>query len=111
MTAGVDQAVVNAIAAWAEQHWQIRSVHFFGSRVRGNPRPESDLDIAIELVFDEADSALGHWMFLRSEWATDLSMLVDHVLDLQWMHKQATPNVCAAVNHADAQVFVRGPRN
>ena len=107
MSAGVKQATINAVEGWAEKQWQIRSVHFFGSRVRGNDCSNSDLDIAIELVFDDADGALGQWMFLLPIWTGDLSVLLDHVLDLQWLHEQATPTIGSAVKEAGAPVFVR----
>ena len=107
MSPGIQQTTVNAVAAWAEKQWEIRSVHFFGSRVRGNDGPTSDLDIAVELVFDDADSALGQWMFLKPIWIGDLSSLIEHIVDLQWLHRLATPIVCAAVKESGVRVFDR----
>jgi hypothetical protein len=41
-----DTAVVEALCAWAERTPEVQRVYVFGSRARGDFRPDSDLDIA-----------------------------------------------------------------
>lgn len=69
------------VAAWASEHPAIQQVWVFGSRVRGNARPHSDLDVAV---------ALGESAFLEgSLFEDDLFWLslqsgLPMTLDLQW---------------------------
>jgi hypothetical protein len=53
--------VVNALAVWAADFDAVETVYVFGSRVRGDDVPESDLDIAIELAEAPSDAAAEAW--------------------------------------------------
>jgi predicted nucleotidyltransferase len=43
------------VADWARAEPMVRKAYLFGSRVRGNARPDSDLDVAVELEIPESD--------------------------------------------------------
>ncbi len=43
-------SLANVIAQWADQRPAVEKVYIFGSHVRGDARPDSDLDIAIDFV-------------------------------------------------------------
>lgn len=45
----------NIIASWAQRLPFPVRVYLFGSRARGNPTAESDLDIAVEILCDDLD--------------------------------------------------------
>jgi hypothetical protein len=52
-------AVVPRLRVWAQGHANIRRVWLYGSRVRGTQRPDSDLDVAVEIdAVDEAAATL-----------------------------------------------------
>ena len=42
-------AVIPRLRVWAQGHPNIRRVWLYGSRVKGTQRPDSDLDIAIDI--------------------------------------------------------------
>ena len=44
------------VSSWAGRYKVIRRVYFYESRVRKEHRAESDLDIAIELIFPDPDT-------------------------------------------------------
>lgn len=52
---GLDERALRLIREVIERHPRIREARVFGSRAKGNYRPESDVDIAI---FGEVDSVL-----------------------------------------------------
>jgi predicted nucleotidyltransferase len=41
---------LNALRAWAAKNESIYQLWLFGSRVKGTSRPDSDIDIALELM-------------------------------------------------------------
>ena len=55
------KSLANVIAQWADQRPAIEQVYIFGSRVRGDARPDSDLDIAVEFVQNLTTEATSDW--------------------------------------------------
>jgi len=67
------------LAAWADKHPDILSLFVFGSRARGDARPDSDLDLAIEL--DESrETPLTVLVVNRAQWQQELSALTGLVV-------------------------------
>jgi predicted nucleotidyltransferase len=66
------------IAQWAERHPEIKRVYLYGSRARGDHHPDSDIDLAIEVIADQEDS-LGSWM----QWIQGCRNSPDLVLSAQ----------------------------
>ena len=54
------------ISAWAQATPYVRAVHLFGSKAKGNARPDSDVDLAVS-------AAGGHYTALAAEWEKHLS--------------------------------------
>jgi predicted nucleotidyltransferase len=52
---GLDDRALRLVRGVLERHVEIREARIFGSRAKGNYRPESDVDIAI---FGDVDSVL-----------------------------------------------------
>lgn len=60
----------SVVNKWASQYPEINKVYFFGSRVKGSHRPDSDLDIGITL--SESKITPGKFEHFSQEVAVDL---------------------------------------
>jgi uncharacterized protein len=92
------EEISRAISAWAGTKPLVKRVYVFGSRVRGDHRPESDIDIAVELdheQFDGADESggLATWMFETTGWKEELQQLFPVTVQLERYHPEQTPTV------------------
>ncbi len=67
------QLTVATLAAWAEKQ-PLKTVYVYGSRVRGDHRPDSDLDVAYDFASgpDITDTGMAEW---RHQQETDFSVL------------------------------------
>jgi predicted nucleotidyltransferase len=55
---GLDERALRLIRSVFEQHPNIREARVFGSRAKGNYRPESDVDIAVFGAIDNVEASL-----------------------------------------------------
>ena len=55
------KSLANMIAQWADQRPAVGQVYIFGSHVRGDARPDSDLDLAIDFVQNLTTEATSDW--------------------------------------------------
>jgi predicted nucleotidyltransferase len=74
---------VEIIQCWARNERLVKRVLIFGSRARGNYSPGSDLDIAIELPFSEANTNLANFQFEQDRWKSDLMKIIKLEVDVQ----------------------------
>ena len=49
--------IADIVARWAAQFDRLETVYIFGSRVRGDHRPDSDLDIALDFNYSGFSAA------------------------------------------------------
>lgn len=86
------------VSTWARGKPLVKRVYLFGSRVRGDNRPESDIDIAVELdpsAFRGADESggLATWMFEAQAWREELKQLIPMKIQLERYHPGQTPTI------------------
>lgn len=73
------RAIAEAIASWAESA-EVSRVYFFGSRVRGDHRPDSDIDLAIDLDDIGSTEAGGMWwMHVNATFFEDLKVRLNPI--------------------------------
>lgn len=60
--------LASATRAWAKDVPEIRAVLLFGSRAKGNPRPDSDWDICVVVDGDSGNTWYGIWCSKKKEW-------------------------------------------
>lgn len=93
------------VASWATQQRLIRRIFFFGSRVRDEHRPDSDLDIAFELIYPNMNTSAAHWAFESDAWVLALSSLLPWKLDLQLFNPQDTPTIANGIDRSSILVY------
>jgi predicted nucleotidyltransferase len=69
---------VRGLRAWAAANGNVRQLWLFGSRARGDARPDSDVDIALALMPPDGkhDWALGNCFALEVEWKQQIKTIV-----------------------------------
>lgn len=74
-----------AVVAWAQENGNVAELWLFGSRAKGLARPDSDLDLAVQLMPPNGnhDWAFGNYMALGDRWQADLAAIVGRHVSLQ----------------------------
>jgi predicted nucleotidyltransferase len=67
----VEAEWITVLQAWAEDEPLVEAVYLFGSRIRGDARPESDLDVAVQLRCQQEKIVL-KWMRNSERWLAHL---------------------------------------
>ena len=74
-TDSLPEPMIAALNEWAKQNPKIERVVVFGSRARGDARPDSDLDLAMRFV-PEVDSTLSELITHAAAWCAELTNLL-----------------------------------
>jgi predicted nucleotidyltransferase len=77
------------LVAWAATKPTIRALHVFGSYARGEARPDSDLDIAVE--FTAVDDDLAELIFNCASWKAELTALTGIIVKDIYLATDAPP--------------------
>lgn len=104
------EEIAKLLAQWARRHPLVMRVHIFGSRVRGDHRPDSDIDIAVELdptQFQGSDESGGRatWMFEKAAWKEELQALIPHKVQLERYHENQTPTVGRGLTQSSRLIY------
>ena len=77
--------LADLVARWASTQPIVSRAHLYGSRVHGTNGPNSDLDVAIEIIPLPGDiSPLATWIAEGRGLAESLASLLPCALDLEW---------------------------
>ena len=79
---------ISTLRGWASSQPLVGMLYAFGSRVRGTSRPDSDLDVAVELdptaaVGNSSIGQLDTWLGDTAHWKEQLTAATGVVIDLQ----------------------------
>jgi predicted nucleotidyltransferase len=90
--------IAKAISTWAEGKPLVKHVYIFGSRVRGDHRHDSDIDVAVELDPDafrgiDDSNGLATWMFETKGWKDELEQFIPLKVQLERFHPEQTPTI------------------
>lgn len=92
-----------AIREWAAQNPLIVAVHLFGSRVRGTARPDSDLDVAIDVGF--GDDAMQTWIIHKGGWEQELRAATQLQVNVDFYHATLAPHVHGYVEECGFEAY------
>ncbi|MFP5076594.1 nucleotidyltransferase domain-containing protein [Rhizobium sp. YIM 134829] len=94
-----------AIHEWAAQNPLVVAVHLFGSRIRGNARPDSDLDVAVDLGFGE-DVGVTWWIH-KDAWDAELSAATHLTVSVELYHARMNREVYGYVADCGFEAYRR----
>ncbi len=83
----------------------IGRVYIFGSRVRAIAGPDSDFDIALELIESDEDKALDIWVIESQIWNAELEGFLPWKVDLQFYHPKASPKIVKYVADSGGEIY------
>jgi len=91
------------LTKWGKQKPLVKIIYIFGSRARGDHRPDSDLDIALELDNNEVPSGdesggIATWMFEAEEWRKELAELIPLEIQLEHYEGKETPTIAKGLS-------------
>jgi len=81
------QALASIVTKWVDEVPGVPAVYLFGSRVRGDHRPDSDVDIRVYLRDWVTDSATAIWWLQQNQ--TDFSDLKAQLPGPLSIHREA----------------------
>lgn len=84
----IDDSLLQAVIVlrdWGAQKSFVRRLWVFGSRLKGAPRDDSDIDVALEIdPIGNDEIALTSWISSSAAWREELQEKLPHKLDLQF---------------------------
>lgn len=93
------------VAKWANEKCIVQNVRFFGSRTREKHNIDSDLDIAVTLIYSEPDVSLAYWFSVEDDWRNELSEIVRWKIDLQFYHPEFSQIVAKGIDRSSMFVY------
>ncbi|SDT24961.1 nucleotidyltransferase domain-containing protein [Pseudomonas chlororaphis] len=101
--------IANVVSAWAEKHKSISRVWLFGSRVRGDHRDDSDIDIAVEVIALNQDvDCYSVWREEKPKLLSSISSQLPMPVHLEWCGGQVeTPTIERGLLQSSLIVFER----
>jgi predicted nucleotidyltransferase len=117
------ETIKTILSEWATKNTFIKKLWIYGSRARNDYRPDSDLDIAIEIDGLRDETPYTSFFFDHSKWKNELQELINYKVHLAH-YNPYTPedlppedgNVVKSVAHSNILVYTRagsvgvGPR-
>jgi uncharacterized protein len=101
----IEERVVDSIVRWAAEIPELRRVWVSQSRAKGGHRPNSDVDIAVELEpVGDSEETLTRWLFHAERWESQLRRRIAAKIDLEWFDPDGSTRTIEA---AKALVYER----
>ena len=106
---GIESSVADSIARWAVENPEVRRVWVFGSRAKGTHRPDSDIDVAVELEpVGDSEETLTRWIARCDLWGSQLQSRMTPKVDLEWFDPDgSTPSIESRLNEGKVLVYER----
>lgn len=98
--------ISEALQNWAQNEPIVIKVYIFGSRLKGTHRPDSDLDIAVELRKLPGDEDVNAtWIGEAKRLKHSIAKFVPYNVDLQGYNGKETPHIDAYLKDRSLLVY------
>ncbi|WP_057395813.1 nucleotidyltransferase family protein [Pseudomonas fluorescens] len=96
-----------AVAKWASKQPLVRKAYLFGSRVRGTHKPNSDLDVAVEIFTLQGDSSpFTTWTCEAQRLKASIAGVVPVIIDLNWYGgPDETPSIHVGLETSSVVIY------
>jgi predicted nucleotidyltransferase len=103
------EIIATVVTKWADSHKSIVRVWLYGSRVRGDHRDDSDIDIAVEVMtHTQDDDCFSVWIDEKPKLLTSLAWQLPMPVQLEWYGGQIeTPTIERGLIQSSRLVFER----
>lgn len=103
------------LSTWAAEKPLVSRLWLFGSRVRGDHRPDSDVDVAIELDMSavkgvDESGGMATWAFDATPWKPELEGLLSLLVDLQRYKAGETNIIQSGIDKSSLLVYEKQKR-
>lgn len=96
------------LRAWAKTTPSVRHIYLYGSRISGESRSESDLNVAIDLDAQPSDGdPMTTFICQARQWRAQLKGRTPFELDIQLLDANNTPRVRSGVESTGILIYIR----
>jgi predicted nucleotidyltransferase len=116
----IDQ-IIDILSWWAERKEEIEKLCVFGSRVKGNHEPDSDIDILVridetliknEIWNDLSEKKLWHaWFKIAEIYRKELSALLPYKIDINVDLGDNSPTLKIYIEESSILVYLKGTQH
>jgi predicted nucleotidyltransferase len=102
----MDESIISTFRKWAIPKPYILRCWIFGSRARGDHRPDSDLDVAIEIRgIGLAETPFSSFSCYREIWRKELEHSFKHIFEHQIHLAHYNPQARRDIPNSDRKIF------
>lgn len=103
------EEVKKILRGWASGNSAVSKLYIYGSRVKGDFKKSSDLDVAVEIDPEEGDTnAFTTFICEKSNWVEELESLLNLKVDLKWYNKNDKSSITrVGVENSGVLVYSR----
>jgi predicted nucleotidyltransferase len=108
MDISLDQ-IRDVVTKWAYSHPEIERIYLFGSRARGDSKPDSDVDLAIEVLGIEGENADTRYFYGNKAWKDELEVALDRPINILRKIDHGKPEIQAAIERDGILIYETCP--
>jgi len=101
--------ICDEVTKWAYSHPEIKRACLFGSRARGDSKPGSDVDLAVDVVGIEDENADTRYFFNKDVWKDELELALERPINIVRKIDHGKPEIQESIKRDSVLVYERPP--